>query len=291
MTSASGTQQAVVLSSGGADGAYAVGAMKALVAGQSAATGHQPLDPQIVKGSSIGAFNAAYLVSYLEKMDAVAAVANLEHCWLEDLAEHPDRRGNGAYRFRGDLMQVLDAHNLATDPVHTLGHMAEDSLFLARDWFERILYFAASDEPLAKQSLKLLDLSSFISSEPLLRLIERVIDFDRIRQSSRKLKIAVTNWDTGEMEIFSNRDMTDEHGPSIVLASQSLPGFFAPVEINGNLYVDAAVLGYARLDAAIDAGAGIIHVIYVDPDIENIPGKALHSTLETLYRVFVLTWA
>src|SRR5262245_59469773 len=38
-------KQGVVLSSGGADGAYAVGVLKALLSGRSLVTGYLPLDP------------------------------------------------------------------------------------------------------------------------------------------------------------------------------------------------------------------------------------------------------
>jgi hypothetical protein len=34
-----------------------------------------------------------------------------------------------------------------------------------------------------------------------------------------------------------------------------------------------------------------LHVIYVDPDIQAIPIETLQSTLDTLYRTFVIQWA
>jgi hypothetical protein len=85
--------------------------------------------------------------------------------------------------------------------------------------------------------------------------------------------------------------MTDEHGRLILMGSAALPGFFPPVNIGGEVYVDAGVLGYTRLAPALDAGADTLHVIYLDPDVENIPVAALQSTLDTLYRLFVVQWA
>ena len=63
MTSGGKHRQAVILSGGGANGAYEVGVLKALLTGQSPATDFQPLDPDIFTGTSVGAFNAALLVS------------------------------------------------------------------------------------------------------------------------------------------------------------------------------------------------------------------------------------
>ena len=62
-------KDAIVMSSGGAEGAYSVGVIKALFTGQSPVTGYRPLDPAIFTGSSIGAFNASFLVSRLGETD------------------------------------------------------------------------------------------------------------------------------------------------------------------------------------------------------------------------------
>jgi len=48
---------AVVLSGGGATGAYEVGVLKALYGGKSRVTQFKPLDPDIFSGTSIGSFN------------------------------------------------------------------------------------------------------------------------------------------------------------------------------------------------------------------------------------------
>jgi hypothetical protein len=81
MTSGVKHRQAMVLSGGGANGAYEVGVLKALLTGQSPATEFQPLDPDIFTGTSVGAFNAALLVSLWET-HGQASISNLETtCW------------------------------------------------------------------------------------------------------------------------------------------------------------------------------------------------------------------
>lgn len=284
-------KQAVVLSSGAADGAYAVGVMKALLSGRSPACARaKPLNPEIFTGSSIGAFNAAFMVSQLE-VDSATAVGRLEKIWLEELAENPQRCGNGAYRLRDDPRKLLDLRCIALHPVQSFTQLVEDSIFLAGDVFRRTTNFASSDESLLQRTLQLLNFSSFVSFEPFLRLIEKTIRFEDIRRSQTALRVAVTNWARGGTKFFSNQDLTDKLGPLIIQASGAIPGFFPPVLIDGEPHVDAAILGYARLHPAIDAGADTLHVIYNDPDVESIPNEELQSTLDILYRTFVITWA
>ena len=74
-------KKALVLSGGGADGAYAVGVLKALINGRSPATSYRPLDPDILTGTSCGAYNAAVLVSQWDEFGSASA-GNLETIWL-----------------------------------------------------------------------------------------------------------------------------------------------------------------------------------------------------------------
>jgi NTE family protein len=81
MTPSSG-KTAMVLSGGGANGAYEVGVLKALCTGKSKVTQFQPLNPDIFSGTSIGSFNAAVLVSRAAEQDHCAA-EYLEKLWLD----------------------------------------------------------------------------------------------------------------------------------------------------------------------------------------------------------------
>jgi predicted patatin/cPLA2 family phospholipase len=122
-------------------------------------------------------------------------------------------------------------------------------------------------------------------------LIEKTIRFDNIRHAKTALWVAVTNWAKGGGKFFSNQDFTDQLGPRLIQASGAIPGFFPPVLIDGEPYVDASILGYASMRRPIEAGADTLHVIYNDPDVESIPNDELQSILDVLYRTFVITWA
>jgi predicted acylesterase/phospholipase RssA len=290
MTRPRGDMQGVVLSSGGADGAYGVGVLKALLNGRSPVTGYTPLDAGVYVGSSIGALNAALLMTRLDEGPRAAA-SYLESVWLDELANTRWTCGNGAYRFRLNPLRLINSACLSADAAGTFANFAGDGLFLAQDFLQRAVGFAVSDDSLTQRSAQFLNFSSFVSSDPLSRLVDRSISFEKIRRSPVAFRALATNWTTGGLDEFSNADMTDELGPRIVRASAALPGFFPPVEIRGDVYVDAGVLGYTRLAPAIDAGADTLHIIYLDPDVEAIPLAALQSTLDTLYRLFVVQWA
>jgi predicted acylesterase/phospholipase RssA len=290
MTDAANQMQGVVLSSGGADGAYGVGVVKALLNGKSPATGYLPLDAGVFVGNSIGGLTSALLVSQLEN-GPQAAASYLERVWLEEMAQSTQGCGNGTYRVRLNPSTVLDPRCYLPAPIKTLTNIALDSAFLARDSLFRALDFAVSDGRVGQRSLRLVNLGSFISAEPLQQLIKKTIRFENIQRSSTAVKIMATNWTKGGLEEFSNADLTDELGPLIIRASAAIPGFFPSVKIRDEIYVDAGVLGYATLAPAINAGADTLHVIYLDPDVAIIPIEALQSTLDTLYRMFVIQWA
>jgi NTE family protein len=91
------------------------------------------------------------------------------------------------------------------------------------------------------------DLSRFFSPydlnplniNPLKDLIERFVDFERIRSGDRNLFIAATNVLTGEPRVFARQEIT----PEVVMASACLPLLFRAVEIDGVPYWDGGYSG------------------------------------------------
>src|SRR5215208_1151305 len=293
MTGTGKHMQAVILSGGGANGAYEVGVLKALLAGQSYATEYVPLEPDVFTGTSVGSFNAAFLVSLWET-HGQAAVTKLETVWISRLA----REGrlsptNNGFRFLANPVEFLDPRRFFIDPVGSVSRFASDSLYLFWDFLDRFMYVANSrdEEPLMERLLHTIAIDNLITREPFNRLIREIVKFDSIRRSRKQLRVAATNWETGEVEVFSNYDFTDKLGPRIILASSALPGFFTPETIGAQPFVDGAVLLNTPLRPAIRARADCLHVIYLDPDVSSIPIHYLNNILSTLYRIQVINWA
>jgi NTE family protein len=78
-----------------------------------------------------------------------------------------------------------------------------------------------------------------LNINPLKDLIERFVDFDKLRAGPRELFIAATNVQTGQLHIFTRKTVSAE----TVMASACLPTVFRAVEIDGVPYWDGGYLG------------------------------------------------
>jgi predicted acylesterase/phospholipase RssA len=283
----------VILSGGGANGAYEVGVLKALLTGQSPATEYQPLDPDIFSGTSVGAFNTAFLVSMWDT-HGHAAISNLETMWLSRMSnESRTSPASGGYRYLANPLEFFDPRRFFSDPVGSVTRLTDDSLYLFWDFFNRFMYVVnpPDDESLTERLLYTIAIDNFITREPFRRLVRDIVNFESIRRTRKELRIAATNWETGHVEVFSNFDFTDKLGPRIIMASSALPGFFTPETVGAQPYVDGAVLLNTPLKTAIKARADTLHVVYLDPDVSSIPVHYLGNLLSTLYRTQVINWA
>src|SRR5260221_633954 len=78
------------------------------------------------------------------------------------------------------------------------------------------------------------------NQNPLRKVLESVIDFDRIHQADKvKLFICASNVMTGRIKVFDKQHAT----VAAVLPSACLPFFFQAVEINGEFFWDGGYMG------------------------------------------------
>jgi len=284
-------KRAVVLSGGGADGAYAVGVLKALFGGRSPATNFEPLHPDVFAGTSIGCFNAAFLASQWDERGP-AAIANLEAIWLERLAVRPGSCGNGVFRIRGNPVDFFNPACYASNPLAPFRQLFTDAAVLGLEVLQRTVHGATiQDVPLVDRTVPFVSLVPFVDTERLRRLLREVIDYRALRATSRILRIVAVNWSTGDLRDFGNQDMTEITGPAAIAASAAIPGFFPPVTIGAQPYVDGSVLMNTPLKPAIRAGANDLHVVYLDPDVRSIPLAEIQSFPETYRRMQQIAWA
>ena len=291
MKGAAGRKSGLVLSGGSADSAYAVGVVKALSSGDSPCTGGRPLDPEILTGTSAGAYNAALLTAEAEKAEFAQAVSRLEEAWLEQLADSLTSCGNGVFRLRGYPPEYLQPYCLLTQPFQEASQLLSDTASLALDTALRAVKFGAMSGPVANRLLELVSVEPFIEATPYGESIRKTIDFSVVPQARRQVRVVATNWTTGTLQVFGNRELTPDFGRQEIMASGAVPGVFPPVEIGGQIFVDGLLLMNTPLSLAIKAGADDLYVIYFDPDVQDIPIPTLSSTLDSFYRVLVITFA
>ncbi len=292
------SKTALVLSGGGALGAYELGIVKALVNGKSPSTrphGYDkeeekpiPLDPHIFTGTSIGSFNASYLVSHWDTYGAAGA-GKLESVWLGQLAE--GRCGNGGYRIRLNPLELFNPFCYLQNPLLPISRFAQDSAFVGRDMIRRFARFATPGKPILNRVIDLINISTFISTSPWERVIKEQIDFEALRKSVKSLSIAATNWTTGEVRIFRKAKMSEEFGPKVIRASSAIPGFYPPQIMGTQEFVDGGLLMNTPLKPAIKEGGQILHVINMNADIVNVAISDPPNSMETMYRQQLIGWA
>ena len=122
-----------------------------------------------------------------------------------------------------------------------------------------------------------------IYSNAELRTLLQRFEAHNIEDAHLPLRVVATNLNSGIKTVF-------ESGPvaPAVLASAAIPGFFPPVQIAGNLYVDGAVT--ANLDLETAVAFGIPDIVAIDvsatvvPDQTRTVGAVLARSLEILLR-------
>lgn len=273
-----------VLSGGGAFGAYEAGVLKALLENGS-------LEPFVYSGTSVGAYSSAVMC---QGGGGREAVARLERIWLEDVAEIPSRVGNGVYRVRFNPIEFFDPRAWMKGPAGPMLELASDSAFFIRLGAQKTLDFIRSSAPLGRRTLDLFDLSAFVTVEPFRRLVAKTIDTAAIRQSAVQLRITATNWDRAGIDIeaaqvFQNRDLTEENGGRIILASAAIPMMFPPEKLDDHWFVDGGLAANTPVGPAIDAGSTVVHVVDLQSDIHPMTIEDLDSTYAALIRSASIT--
>jgi predicted acylesterase/phospholipase RssA len=274
----------VVLSGGGAYAAYSVGVLKALCAGLSPATGRQKLRAGIFVGTSMGAVNAAVMASQPEK-DPEQTASHLQCLWLEEIAEDHRRGRDGAFRLRGDPGAYGGASGFLQQPLGTLLRLTDDSAFFSRKFLSQAIAFALSREPPGRRVVELLNASGMVVTDNFRKIVAQSIDFSGIRRSDNVLRLATTNWRTGELTLFGNAAMTNEAGPLIVDASAAVPGL-PPVVVNGEPHVDGGYIMTRPLQPAWEAGATTMHVVYHRREFSDVSTRRFDNLLDVLDELF-----
>ncbi len=191
----------LALQGGGSHGAFTWGVLDRLL--------EEPwLHIAAISGTSAGAMNAAVLADGWIEGGAAGARAALEKYW---------RRVSAAAAFsplqRSPLDRMMGRWSLDTSPA-----------YLVMDIMTRLL------SPYDINPL---------GFNPLRKILDESIDFERLARSPIKLFVTATSVRTGRGRIFRNGEITAD----VLLASACLPTMFRAVEIDGEAYWDGGYAG------------------------------------------------
>lgn len=200
----------LALQGGGSHGAFTWGVLDRLL--------EEPwLKIEGVSGTSAGAMNAAVLADGYAAGGAEGARAALTIYW-----KHVSEAARFSPFQRGPVDRMLGRWTLDHSPI-----------FVALDMMSR-LYSPYDLNPRGVN--------------PLATILDKEIDFDRLRQSPIKVFITATNVRTGRGRIFRNADIT----PDVLMASACLPTLFQAVEIDGESYWDGGYSGNPTMTPLIN---------------------------------------
>jgi NTE family protein len=278
---------AFVLSGGGAYAAYEIGVMKAICGGDIRAIGLNAIEPGVLSGTSAGALNATLMATELD-LGGLHALENLEKVWRNELAGCLGQSGNGVYRLRLDPRELFSSRG---NPLEAVSSLAGDVSTLGRAFVRRGWDLILSTGPPETKAARLADVGPLISTDRLAATLRRVIDPVKIRESTCELRVAAVDWESGQLHVFAKEEMLGDASCAILLGSCAIPGFFPPVALGQSRFADGGLIMNTPLKPAINAGATEIHVVYLDPEIRQIPVTRLQGTLETFERFLAINFA
>jgi NTE family protein len=117
------------------------------------------------------------------------------------------------------------------------------------------------------------------ANDGLRKLLETSLPFRNFEEARVPLHVVATSMRTGGERWFSRGPVVEP-----ILASAALPAVFPPVEINGELLIDGAVVNNVPISKALELGATRIYVLHVG-NFER-PRRAPKRPLDALLQSF-----
>lgn len=245
---------ALVLSGGGARGAYEAGTVRYLREELPSGLGGKQPQIDILSGTSVGAVNASYLAATLE---------------------HPEGQGRALWRLWASLT-LEEVYGVDGEDLWTL---------------TRKLWRAATTEPQRPEGWRLHDL---LHPKPLERMVRDGVPWDQIGRNLnsgllKALSVSATQISTGNTVVFVQRTEGDVPpwsrdpytearaaviGPEHVLASSSIPLFFRSVKVDGDYYCDGGLRQNTPLSPALRLGAQKVLLVSLKHRPEEGPRRA-----------------
>ncbi len=259
-------KSALVLSGGGARGAYQAGVVRALY--EIARSENSLSVFRIITGVSAGSINASYIASRADDLDG--ATAHLCDVWRNLEAEDIFRTDyTSVTRNALKLMRGLSLGGISEKlrPI-AVGLLPTDPL---RDLLNRSIPFSKIREHIANDLLDAVSVSATDYSTS-------------IGVSFVQAKPQIKNWKSAN-RISTLQEITVDH----IMASSAIPLFFPPVTVDGRPYGDGSLRNTAPLSPAVHIGAERLFVVGVRRwrDIELSTAPILQPSLGRVLSVLI----
>lgn len=248
----------LVLSGGGAKGAYQIGVLKALV--------ELGARVDMVAGASIGALNGAVLASAPSLETGVERLGNL---WMTMAEDSPI-----SMRIPGYLT-LLCAAGLRMNGLAALDLVAKVARMAARHTCIPLALEVAKqfnsgvlcDKPLQALMDEYLDMEALASGLPLyVSVFESIDGFSDL---GRVLSAELGVTDSSPSKFFHVQSLPVSEQKEVLLASAAIPLLFEPREVNGVMYSDGGQGGWSTMQGntpispLIEAGCNMVIVTHL----------------------------
>ena len=246
---ATGPKVGLVLGAGGViGGAWLTGGLYAL----AKETGWDPMSADYIVGTSAGSMIGALCASGVPPWFMVAHSAGETFDGLVDVDGRPaadaDRSAGAVFKLHKALPPIgpgswkLAIKSLSNPRGHTPGA-------LLSGWLPR----------------------GIISPEPLKETIRRVVP--RGWSAHPNLWVMACDYATGRRVAFGREDAPDAQLADAVAASCAIPGFYHPVTIGGERYVDGGMHSPSNLDVLRNADLDLVICLNPTSSLHSIPPK------------------
>lgn len=245
----------LVLSGGGAKGAYQVGVVKALV--------EFGIPVHIMSGASIGSLNGAVLAS---APNLAVGAARLEEIWMELAQDSPLKRQSPSY------LKLLFAAGLRESLVlavaHSLLATAQSYGLPIPEKLHQTLHAGMMDDTPLKALLdKYIDHNALSNGIPFYVSVFKSFGspLDLIRVLIAELGLL----ESRESEFIHIQLKPELERKELLLASAAIPIAFAPRQVNGTIYSDGGQGGWRKaqgntpISPLIDAGCDVVIVTHL----------------------------
>ncbi|MBI4366090.1 MAG: patatin-like phospholipase family protein [Deltaproteobacteria bacterium] len=249
---------ALVLSGGGARGAYEAGVIHYLRTMLPSPARERAF--QVLCGSSVGGINTCFLAAHAEnpRTQGERIRKTWEQVRQEDL-------------YRRDLSAIsrLFFHSFAG---------------VSLNFFRR---------PQTGETEKGIHFHGLVDTSPFPKFLQRIVAWDRIKNNItrgilRGVSLTLTNMHTGQLEFFVQKHptvpYTGEYAVRFVdlnwrhaMAGAAIPVLFPPVEVDGAFYADGGLRLNTPLSPAIHLGADRVVVVGMHDPAESATARRLES--------------
>lgn len=266
-----GHKVGLVLSGGGAKGAYQAGVVKALA--------ELKVPVHAIAGASIGALNGAVLAS---ATDIVEGGQRLEAIWQELASDSPLKQQTPSY-FRLLIAAGL-RENILIAVARTLVALAQSFGVKLPAKVHEVLHAGVMDDAPLKALL-----DKYIDHEALSQGADFYVSvyksFGGLADLSRFLIASTGLMDSRKSEFVHLQSKTREERQEYLLASAALPAIFSPRQVGNSLYTDGGQGGWSTaqgntpIQPLLDAGCSLIVVTHLSDgslwDRHDYPGATI----------------